>query len=70
MANLADATWSSYRVGLPRGGRWIELLDTSGPSPAGAVDTEPVPWHGFPQSVALDLRPLEVIWLSGPPAVL
>jgi 1,4-alpha-glucan branching enzyme len=64
VANLADTTWSSHRVGLPRGGRWVELLDTSGPSPAGAVDTEPVPWNGLPQSVALDLAPLSVRWLA------
>jgi 1,4-alpha-glucan branching enzyme len=70
VANLADASWPSHRVGLPRAGRWVELLGTSGPSPTGVLDTEPVPWNGQPQSVALDLRPLEVIWLSGPPAVL
>ena len=49
---------------------WVELLDTSGPSPTGVLDTEPVPWNGLPQSVALDLRPLEVMWLAGPPPVL
>jgi len=64
VANLADAAWSPYRVGLPRGGLWVELLDTAGPSRVGAIHTEPVPWNGLPQSVALDLSPLEVIWLA------
>ena len=64
VANLADAAWSPYRVGLPRGGLWVELLDTAGPSRVGAIHTEPLPWNGLPQSVALDLAPLEVIWLA------
>jgi 1,4-alpha-glucan branching enzyme len=64
VANLADAAWTRHRVGVPRGGAWVELLATSGPSPAGSVDTERVPWNGFAQSLALDLAPLSVLWLA------
>jgi 1,4-alpha-glucan branching enzyme len=71
VANLSGSDRQGYRVGLPRAGGWTEILDTSratfggrntGPG-RGRVNTEPVPWHGFDQSIALDLHPLSVVWL-------
>jgi 1,4-alpha-glucan branching enzyme len=63
IANFADTRWPRYRVGLPRAGRWTELLNTAGPSPAAITESEPVAWHGFDQSAELDLAPLSVRWL-------
>jgi 1,4-alpha-glucan branching enzyme len=70
LANLANQAWPGYRFGMPSAGTWRRILDTdaaavgggerSGPS---AVQTEPVPWDSFPQSIALDLAPLTVLWL-------
>jgi 1,4-alpha-glucan branching enzyme len=72
IANLSGTRQGGYRVGVPRDGRWRELLDTSRtefggwshrPS-GGEVWAEPIPWHGFDHSVALDLEPLSVLWLG------
>ena len=40
--NFSGATQESYRIGLPRGGRWTVVLDTAGyhpdaPSSAGII---------------------------------
>jgi 1,4-alpha-glucan branching enzyme len=71
VANLSGLHRGGYRIGVPRPGRWEQVLDTSSPAFGGdgpeAVDdrwTEPVPWHGLPQSLALDLAPFSVVWLS------
>jgi 1,4-alpha-glucan branching enzyme len=59
-----------YRVGLPRPGRWTEVLNTDeqryGGSGVvnGAVEAESgCPWHQQPQSALVDLPPLGVVWL-------
>ena len=73
VANLADRSWPGYRFGLPISGHWTPVLDTDaiafgGRGRSGPAEpvTEPVPWDGFPQSVALDLPPLTVQWLLSP----
>ena len=64
VANFADTRWSGYRVGFPRAGSWVEVLNTAGPSPVSTTETEPAPWHGLEQSAELDLAPLSVRWLA------
>ncbi|MFN2505198.1 MAG: 1,4-alpha-glucan branching protein GlgB [Acidimicrobiales bacterium] len=73
VANLSGAHRGGYRIGLPRAGGWTEVLDTSrsefggwkdGPPPD-ERQAEPIAWHGLDQSIALDLEPLSVVWLSG-----
>jgi 1,4-alpha-glucan branching enzyme len=71
IANLSPAVRHDYRVGLPRAGRYRELLNTdagrywgSNVGNQGAVEAEPVPWDGQPASVRLSLPPLSVLWLS------
>ncbi|HVL26785.1 MAG TPA: 1,4-alpha-glucan branching protein GlgB, partial [Acidimicrobiales bacterium] len=71
VANLSGAQRGGYRIGLPREGRWAELLDTSRAEfggwregEAGELWSEPIPWHGMDQSVSLDLQPLSVVWLG------
>jgi 1,4-alpha-glucan branching enzyme len=70
VANLTPIVRHGYRVGLPRGGRWRELLNTdaegfggSGVGNFGAVEAEPLGWHGQEASAALTLPPLGVLWL-------
>jgi 1,4-alpha-glucan branching enzyme len=69
-ANLSPVPRPGYRLGLPRACRWREALNTdsehyggSGWGNLGAVDPEPVPWHGQPSSAEVTLPPLAVLWL-------
>jgi 1,4-alpha-glucan branching enzyme len=68
--NLSPVPRPGYRLGLPSGGRWRELLNTDavrygGSGTAnGAVDAEERPWHEQPFSAELTLPPLAVVWLG------
>jgi 1,4-alpha-glucan branching enzyme len=69
--NLTPVPREGYRVGLPRSGRWREVLNTdaetyggSGVGNMGAVEAEPLPWHSQPMSAPLTLPPLGVLWLA------
>jgi 1,4-alpha-glucan branching enzyme len=70
VANLTPVVREGYRVGLPRAGRWREVVNTdaeayggSGVGNMGGVETEPLAWHAREQSAALRLPPLGVLWL-------
>jgi 1,4-alpha-glucan branching enzyme len=70
VVNSAPVVREGYRVGLPRGGRWRELLNTdsrlyggSDVGNGGAVEAEEVPWNEQSHSAALTLPPLAVLWL-------
>jgi 1,4-alpha-glucan branching enzyme len=69
-ANLSPVVRPGYRMGVPRGGRWSEILTTDAPVFGGsdvvngAPEAAPVPWHGFDWSVELTLPPLGVLWLA------
>jgi 1,4-alpha-glucan branching enzyme len=75
IANLAPVPREGYRVGLPLGGDWTELLNTdsayyggTGVGNLGKVTAAETPWHDQPFSAVLTLPPLAVMWLQ--PAVL
>jgi len=60
----------NYMVGLPRGGRWTEVLNSdatlyggSGQGNMGGVDAAPIPLHGRRWSATLTLPPLGAIFL-------
>jgi 1,4-alpha-glucan branching enzyme len=70
VANLSPVPRQAYRLGLPRGCRWRETLNSdseyyggSGWGNLGAVDPAPVPWHGQPVSAEVTLPPLAALWL-------
>jgi 1,4-alpha-glucan branching enzyme len=70
VANFSGGPHEGYRIGLPRPGRWSEVLNTdadsyagSGVGNLGAVYTEPVMHHGLPQSAVLRVPPLGTLWL-------
>jgi 1,4-alpha-glucan branching enzyme len=70
VANLSPVPQEGYRVGLPRAGRWTELLNTDSRhygggdvGNGGAVEAEPTGWHDQPFSAAVTLPPLGVVWL-------
>jgi 1,4-alpha-glucan branching enzyme len=70
VANLSPTPRPGYRLGLPRSGRWREALNTdstfyggSDVGNLGAVEAEPIPWHGQPVSAEVTLPPLASVWL-------
>jgi 1,4-alpha-glucan branching enzyme len=71
VANFAGVPHEGYRIGLPRGGRWREVLNTdaadyggSGVGNNGNVYAEPNASHGQPASTVLRLPPSGVLWLA------
>jgi 1,4-alpha-glucan branching enzyme len=71
VVNWTPVVREQYRIGLPAAGRWREVINTdaahyggSGLTLNGGVDTEPVPAHGFAQSIAVTLPPLGAILLE------
>jgi 1,4-alpha-glucan branching enzyme len=70
VANFAGNPHEQYRLGLPIGGRWDEVVNTdsevyagSGVGNLGAVKAEEKSWHGQPFSTVLRLPPMGVLWL-------
>ena len=71
IANLSPVPRQPYRIGLPSGGAWREVLNTdalelggSGMGNLGAVHAADAAWHGLPFSAELTLPPLAVLWLT------
>jgi 1,4-alpha-glucan branching enzyme len=68
--NFSPVPRPGYRVGLPRGGRWLEILNTDdtryGGSGVvdGALEATAGPWHEQPFSAHLTLPPLATVWLT------
>jgi 1,4-alpha-glucan branching enzyme len=70
VANLTPVPRHGYRIGLPRGGRWVDLLNTDDERWGGSGVTQGdvwcdgTAWHGQPDSAVLTLPPLGVRWLA------
>jgi 1,4-alpha-glucan branching enzyme len=71
VCNFTPLPRHNYRLGVPRKGRWKELLNSdarvyggSGQGNLGAVEAGPIPAHGFYQSLMLTLPPLGVLFLK------
>ena len=69
--NLTPVPRYDYRVGLPRPGKWREVLNSdaaiyggSNVGNLGGVSTQPIARHGHPQSAEFTLPPLSVIAFS------
>ena len=68
--NATPVVRHDYRIGVPRAGEYIEVLNTdsvdyggSGVSTGARVAVE-TPHHGQPASMAITLPPLAVVWLA------
>lgn len=68
--NFAPVPREGFRLGLPAGGSYEEILNTdaaiyggSNVGNLGSIVAEPVPWHGLDHSAVLTLPPLAVVWL-------
>jgi 1,4-alpha-glucan branching enzyme len=71
---LTPVPRANYRIGVERPGRWVEILNTdsrdyggSGWGSLGAVQTDPVPYHGHPHSLVLTLPALGAVLLKPVP---
>jgi 1,4-alpha-glucan branching enzyme len=74
VANLSPVPREGYRIGLPQGGHWEELLNTdsayyggTGVGNLGEVDAGGRGWHGQRFSAEVTLPPLSVLWLRPVP---
>ncbi len=72
--NFTPVPRHNYQVGLPRGGRWHEILNSdaplyggSGQGNLGGITAMPVSLHGRRWSAALTLPPLGAVFLKSEP---
>ena len=71
VCNFTPVARSGYRLGVPRGGLWKEILNGDGPDYGGSglgnlggLEAEPVPSHGRPHSLSLTLPPLAALFFK------
>jgi 1,4-alpha-glucan branching enzyme len=71
VCNFTPVPRYNYRVGVPTGGYWREILNSdakeyggSGHGNLGGREVSPIPFHGRPYSLNLILPPLGVIFLE------
>jgi 1,4-alpha-glucan branching enzyme len=71
VTNFTPETHVNYRVGAPRAGYWQELLNGdapiyggSGQGNMGGLETTPIPYHGYPDSLNLTLPPLATVFFK------
>lgn len=71
VCNFTPVPRYNYRVGVPRGGFWQEILNSdareyggSGHGNLGGVEATPVPWHGRFHSLNLTLPPLAALFFK------
>jgi 1,4-alpha-glucan branching enzyme len=69
--NFTPVPRHNYRVGVPEGGLWREILnsdakdyDGSGRGNFGAVEAETTSFHGRPCSVNITLPPLAIVYFK------
>ena len=73
VCNFTPVPRHNYRIGVPRGGFWREILNSdatehggSGHGNLGGVEATPIGTHGRPFSLNLSLPPLAALFLSSP----
>lgn len=69
ICNFSGVTQTNYRIGMPRGGFWKEILNSDareygghGLGNFGGVHVQKVQWHNRQYSVALTLPPLSALF--------
>ena len=67
--NFSGAPLGDYRIGLPEGGYWEEILNTdaeayegSGAGNYGGVHAEEISHHGRPYSAAITVGSRATVW--------
>jgi 1,4-alpha-glucan branching enzyme len=71
VCNFTPTPRQNYRIGVPSGGLWKELLNSdsalyggSGQGNYGGVEAVPVPMHGRYYSLSLTLPPLGIVFFK------
>ncbi|MDR0432568.1 MAG: 1,4-alpha-glucan branching protein GlgB [Bifidobacteriaceae bacterium] len=71
VVNFAGTPHEGYRLALPRGGDWLELLNTdsqvyggSGVGNLGRVHAEEIPWSGLEHSAQVRIPPLGAVFFA------
>jgi 1,4-alpha-glucan branching enzyme len=71
VCNFTPVTHLNYRVGVPRGGFWKEILNSdapiywgSGQGNLGGMEAAPIPFHGRFYSLNLTVPPLGVVFFK------
>ncbi len=71
VCNFTPVVHYNYRVGVPAGGFWQEVLNSdapdyggSGQGNLGGAETFPIPAHGYYSSLNLTLPPLGIVFLK------
>ncbi len=71
VGNFTPVVRRGYRIGVPRACNYREVLNTDASTYGGSnvgnygvAVVEPVPSHGYPQSIVLSLPPLGVLYLA------
>lgn len=69
--NFSPEPWREFRIGLPEGGAWAEILNSdavsyggSGVGNLGRVQAEPVPYGGLDYSVRMSVPPLGAVFFT------
>jgi len=72
-ANFTPVPRPAYRIGVPRGGYWQELLNSDaadygggGWGNFGGLEAEPTPYHGRPYSLCATLPALSALFFKSP----
>jgi len=70
--NFTPVLRRGYRIGVPHGGHWQEVLNSdaplyggSGQGNLGGVTADQISWHGLPQSITVTLPPLGIVVFKG-----
>jgi 1,4-alpha-glucan branching enzyme len=71
VANFSGVPRCDYRIGLPAGGRWVEILNTdascyggAGVGNYGAVEATPGESHGYAHSAEVHVGAYATVWLT------
>jgi 1,4-alpha-glucan branching enzyme len=71
ICNFTPVPRFNYRIGVPAGGFWEEVLNSdakeyggSGVGNAGGAEASQIPFHGRPYSLSLTLPPLGVLFFK------
>ncbi len=71
VCNFTPQTWKEYRIGVPQGGFWKEILNSdagiyggSNQGNEGGKEAEHIPCHGRPFSLSLTIPPMGILFLK------
>jgi len=71
VCNFTPVPRQGYRIGVPRGGYWIEALNSdssyyggSGLGNSGGIEAVSTPWHGKSHSLSVTIPPLSVLFFK------